>query len=279
MFWNILRLENEKSFRRPFFWISLIALAMLVAFGYSMFFAFRGNVPPSGTQFLYWPHGLIFALGYAAGYASWASYGTYFLIIVIGVLMAQEYSWRTLNLWLSHGVPRPLLLATKFVLSLVPALLIVFVCLLTVGGLSALFSVLVHGSVNTHDVDYAQLALSYLRTTYAMLPYAALTFLLAVVSRSTVVAVGGGLVFVAVVETTLINTLPLLGQNFARVVQYLPSGLATALNSQNLAIAKVAVTHNALQPGPVVAIIGTAVYTLLFCGIALWVFQRQDLTN
>lgn len=31
MFWNILRLENEKSFRRPFFWISLIALAMLVS--------------------------------------------------------------------------------------------------------------------------------------------------------------------------------------------------------------------------------------------------------
>ncbi|HKF37327.1 MAG TPA: hypothetical protein VKB35_10545, partial [Ktedonobacteraceae bacterium] len=116
-------------------------------------------------------------------------------------------------------------------------------------------------------------------TTYAMLPYAALTFLLATVSRSTVVAIGGGLAFVAVVETTLINTLPLLGQNFARIVQYLPSGLASALNSQNFAIAKVAAAQNPLQPGPVVAIIGIALYTLVSCGIALWVFQRQDLTS
>ncbi len=244
-----------------------------------MFFAFRGNSPLYVTQFLYWPHGLIYALGYATGYASWTSYGTFLLIVLVGVLLAQEYSWRTLNLWLSHGVPRPLLLLAKFVLSLVPALLIVFVCLLTVGGLSAFFSFLVQGTVNLHSVDYAQLILSYLRTTYSMLPYAALTFLLAAVSRSAVVAVGGGLAFVLVLETTLINVLPLLGQNFARTVQYLPSGLASALNSQNLAIAKETVTQSPLQPGPFVATIGIAVYTLIFCGAAMWVFQHQDLAN
>jgi ABC-type transport system involved in multi-copper enzyme maturation permease subunit len=279
MFWNILRMENEKTFKRPFFWISLIVLVVLVAFFYSMFFAFRGNIPPSGTQFLYWPRGLIYALGYAAGYASWTSYGTYFLMILVGVLTAREYSWRTLQQWLSHGVPRPLLLAAKFVLSLVTALLIALVCLLVIGGLSALFSVLVQGTVHTQDVDYAQLVLSFLRTAYAMLPYAALTFLLAVISRSTVIAVGGGLAFMAVIETTLINVLPLFGQNFARIVQYLPSGLASALNSQNFAIAREAATQNALQPSPMAATIGIAIYTVVFCGVALWVFQHQDLTN
>jgi ABC-2 type transport system permease protein len=92
-------------------------------------------------------------------------------------------------------------------------------------------------------------------------------------------AVGGGLAFLAVVESALSNILPLLGQNFARIAQYLPSGLSNTLNSQNYALAKIAVPHSALQPSPLVAIIGIALYTLVFCGIALWVFQRQDLTN
>ena len=279
MFWNILHMESEKTFKRRLFWLGLLVLAALIAFFYTIFYAFRGSIPASGTQFLFWPRGLIYALGYASGYASWTSYGTYLLITLVGVVTAQEYSWRTLQLWLSHGVPRSLLLAAKFLLSLLPALLIVFVCLLTVGGLSAVFSFQAHGIVNTRDVDVVQLVLSYLRTTYSMLPYAALTFMLAVMSRSAVMAVGGGLAFVAVAETALSNLLPLLGENFARIAQYLPSGLSSALNSQNYALAKMPIPQSALQPGPIAAVIGIALYTLVFCGIALWVFQRQDLAN
>ena len=193
--------------------------------------------------------------------------------------MAQEYSWRTLQLWLSHGVPRPLLLGTKLALSLIPALLIVFTCLLETGGLTAFFSLQLHGTVYTDRVDYIQLALSCLRTMYAMLPYAALTFMLAVVSRSAVAAVGCGLAFLAIVETALSNLFPLLGQTFARIAHYLPSALSSALNSQNYALAKTAIPHDALQASPVAAILGIALYTLLFCGLALWAYQHQDLTN
>jgi hypothetical protein len=148
-----------------------------------------------------------------------------------------------------------------------------------IGGLSAIFSLTVHGTVNVGGVHTGELLLSALRTTVAMLPYAALTFLLAVASRSTVVAVGGGLAFVAVVETALGNILPLLGTGFARVVQYLPAGLAAALNSQNFALAGLPAPHTAFQPSPLVALIGIAAYTLVLGGAALWIFRRQDLTN
>jgi ABC-type transport system involved in multi-copper enzyme maturation permease subunit len=279
MWWQMLRMEREKALRRPLLWIGLAAVAALIAFFYATFFAFRANVPPSGTQFLYWPAGLVYALGTVVGYASWASYGTYLLIVVIGVGMTQEYSWRTLQLWLSHGVRRPALLGAKFVVTLLPALLIVCVCLVTIGGLSALFSWQAQGAVHAEQVNGGELALSFLRTSYAMLPYAALPFLLAVASRSAAMAVGGGLAFVAVIETALTNTLAALGGIFARGVQYLPSGLAGALNSQNAALANLPATPNPLQPSPLAAAIGIAAYTLAFAGLALWIFQRQDLTD
>jgi signal transduction histidine kinase len=162
MFAQMLRMETTKTLRRPFVWIGLGVLAVAIAAFFALFFAFRGNIPPAGTALLYWPNSLIFALGYASGYASWTSYGTYLLIVVVGVGMAQEYSWRTLQLWLSHGVTRPVLLGAKFALAVVPALLIVLLCLVVIGGLSAIFSLTVHGTVNVGGVHTGELLLSAL---------------------------------------------------------------------------------------------------------------------
>jgi ABC-2 type transport system permease protein len=279
MFWHVLRLESQKTFQRRLFWLGLLILAAVIMFFYSMFFAFRGSIPASVTQSLSWPLGLLYGLNYAIGFTSWASYGTVLLIVLVGVLTAQEYSWRTMQLWLSHGVPRSLLLGTKFLLALAFAPLIVLLCLASIGGLSAFFSLQLHGTINVQGVDFAQLLLSFVRTAYAMLPYAALTFLLAVASRSTMVAVAGGLAFMMVVESSLAGLLPMLGDTFARLVQYLPSGLAAALNSQNYALAKMAVPYSPLQPSPLVAAIGIAIYTLVFSGLALWIFRRQNLVN
>lgn len=278
-FTRMLRIELQKTLGRRFPWIGLLVLAVLISFFYLLFFLFRGNIPASGTRFLYWPDSLIYGLGYASGYASWTSYGTYLLIVLVGVSTAQEYGWRTLQLWLGHGVPRRTVLAAKLLLSLGLTVGIVLLCVLVVGALSAVFSLVVHGGVAFASVDPGQLLAGVARTVFSMLPYAALTFLLAVTTRSTLVAVGGAIAFVAVLETALLQILPHLGTVLDRIVQFLPAGLASALNAPNAAIAGATAVTTAAQPTPLQAAVGIAVYAVVLSALAFMVFERQDLTQ
>src|SRR2546423_1005181 len=135
MFWNVLHLESDKVFRRLLLWVGLvIALAPMVIFLLIAFNAGRGVIP---TKVLIWPGGVVTALAYANGYLPGLGYGVYLLAVVIGMITAQEYSWRTMQLWLSHGIARPLLLGVKLVLSLSVVLLITLAFFL-VGGIISL---------------------------------------------------------------------------------------------------------------------------------------------
>jgi ABC-type transport system involved in multi-copper enzyme maturation permease subunit len=267
-------------FKRRLFWVGLIILVTLIALSNFLYYAYRANLSPANQQDLTWPAGLIASLDFASGPFSFSSWGLIILMIIVGVVTAQEYSWRTMCLWLSRGVSRPLLLSTNFVIALIPVLLTVLACLLAGGALTALFSLPLHGAVYADRVDYGELALGTLRTAYIILPYVALSFMLAVVTRSTAAAVTGSLVFLLVIETVLNVALPILGKPFAQIAQYLPANLATVIGNQNAAIAKLPIPPgSALAPSQGVAAIGLACYTLLFCGIALWAFQRQNLSN
>lgn len=276
MLWGALRLESRKLFWPRLVWAGLGVLMVVVAVEYSLFFAFRthmGGLAP----FLVWPGVLTYALNLASGYQTYTSYGTYLLIVLVGLGAAREYTWRTLHLWLGRGAPRRVLLGAKLLLSVVQAAMVVLACLVTVGGLGAIFTVATHGRATLDGGQVVLLVASAARAVYSMLPYAALTLLLAVLTRSAWGAVGGGLAFLAVVESTLLNLLPALGGGFARAVQYLPAGLASALDGQDAALAHVAVAPSPLQPDPWVAAAAIAAYTLVLAGAAMWAFGRQDL--
>jgi ABC-type transport system involved in multi-copper enzyme maturation permease subunit len=118
-------------------------------------------------------------------------------------------------------------------------------------------------------VDWGQVALNILRTAYTLLPYAAFAFLLAIASRSTVVAIGVSLAYTLLVEDVLMQLLGLVGGTWATIGQYLPAGLGNSLASINQAEGVSMET----------AVIGIALYTLLFVGLAVLAFQRQDLTG
>jgi ABC-type transport system involved in multi-copper enzyme maturation permease subunit len=275
----MFRIELQKTLGRRFAWIGVAVLVALMSFFYVLFFLFRGNIPASGTRFLYWPDSLIYGLGYASGYASWTSYGTYLLIVLVGVSAAQEYGWRTLQLWLGHGVSRRTVLAAKMLLSVGLAVGVVFLCVLVVAVISAVFSLAVHGGVAFASVNPGQLVAGVARTVFSMLPYAALTFLLAVATRSTLVAIGGAIAFVAVLETALLQILPHLGAQLDRLVQFLPAGLSSALNAPNAAIAGATAVTTLFQPTPPQAAVGIAIYVAVLCGLAFLIFERQDLTQ
>jgi ABC-2 type transport system permease protein len=231
MFWNILRMEGDKVLRRRLLWIGLMiaVLPMVIAF-ISIFNVDKGS-PLS--RYWDWPGGLISALSFANGYSPGVGYATYLLAAVVGVVTAQEYSWRTLQLWLSHGISRPLLLLAKFVLALATVLLTTLAFLLVGALVSIILTSQLHGGTPNASLDSASLLLSYLRTCYGLLPYVALTFLFVVVSRSAAVAISGLILFMLAIELPLTLLLPLLGKSFAQVAQFFPAGLAQTMNQQN----------------------------------------------
>ena len=146
---------------------------------------------------------------------------------------------------------------------------------------TAVFTQNLQGSLPFAEVDWWQAALSILRTAYTLLPYAALTFLLAVASRSTVVAVGGGLAYTLLIEGVLMQLLGLVGGTWAKIGQYLPAGLSNSLASLNRVSRQ---TNSGLVTqadglSMETAVIGIALYTLLFVGLAVLAFRRQDLSG
>lgn len=278
MFWNLLHMESDKLFRRRMFWIGLIiALLPGMIFFFVSFYVARQTIAPS---FVIWPGGIASMMAWANGYSGGTGYAVYLLAIVLGLVTAQEYSWRTMQLWLSNGVSRPLLLGAKFVLALVATLIASLAFFLVGTILSLIFAYQLHGGVSVQGGEVALAFLSTLRTAYGMLPYVALAFLL-IVGLRTPAAVGGVPLFMLAVELPLSFILPALGSGFAHVAQYLPIGLAQAMSRQNYADAHLPVQAlgGGGQVSPLMATIVIAIYTLVLFGMAQWMFQRQDLAN
>lgn len=279
MFWNLLWIENRKNLSRILLWVELILLIVFVALVFSgLFVAIQGT--PEGVsitdtdrakipQLVTWPGALAFSLRFAAG-------SKLLLIIFVGAVTASEYSWRTYQLWLSRGVPRGLLLTTKFISFSLPILLVVTGALVAGGAISAAFSMLINGDLYLEQVSFWKLGLDLFRTAYTLLPYAGLTFLLAIATRSAVAAIGGCAAYGLIVESLLAETIGLLPGRLGEIAKYLPANLMQSVLS-------VSWTPPALieetAPGllaPSYAAIAIGVLTLLLVVATFLVFRRQD---
>lgn len=288
MFWNILAIENTKTMKRAMLWIELGLTAVLVVGMFVMLFAIElitnnEQLPQNAVESLHsalvWPGGLIQSISFATG----NSLGGLLLIILAGAVTAQEYTWRTMQLWLSRGVLRPTLLTAKFVALLLPATLIVLTPLLAGGLVSGIFTLLIDGSLHVEEINFLQLFFSTLRTTYTLLPYAGLAFLLSIITRSTAAAIGGALAYALLFEG-FAQILSLLGSNAGKILACLPTNLSNALLTLNQSILKTGTSIVSDTPNnipllePIPAAIGIALWTLAFVGTALLIFQKQDLS-
>jgi ABC-type transport system involved in multi-copper enzyme maturation permease subunit len=285
MFWHVLSMENTKIRRRRMFWVLLTLIALLVLVIQIVLFStyengMGGVAMPEEERLsikgaITWPGSLVNILTYIGG----SAFGGLFFVILVGAVTAQEYTWRTLHMWLSRGVPRPLLVVAKFTALLLPALLFVLTAIFIGGSITALISMDINNALHLDQANLAQLILSILRTAYTLLPYGALTFFLAVVSRSTAVAISGGVSFVLLLENLLVQLLGLMGERLLEMTQYLPTWLAESLLSANQLALEVGVTSSAGSLDPWTAALGIALWTLLFVSLSLWVFQKQDLSE
>lgn len=288
MFWQMITIEQNKITRRAILWVELAILAVgVLVLNLALFAVLRAGdtgdgqaMPPQLTgmleQQLVWPAGLNSALDFASG----ANLGGMLIIILVGAVVAQEYTWRTLQLWLSQGVSRPLFLAAKFAALLLPIGLMVLVPLLVGGLITAVFSQQIIGSIPFGEVEWGQLLLTAVKVGYTLLPYASLAFFLAILSRSTIVAIGGGLAYALLLEGIVVELLAFVGGIWAEIGQYLPAGLAQGLMATGSGLT--VEVNNGIAPAvqrldPLPAAIGIGLYTLIFIGLSIVVFRRQDL--
>jgi len=291
MFWQMLSIEQTKISRRTMFWVELGLMALTVLALAGLFFGVRqalnagvtegsnwqieGITGPEAESMLTWPGGLL--VGFTAVYGI----GTFLVIVLAGAGTAQEYGWRSFQLWLSRGVPRPLLMLAKFTAVCLTTLLLVIVAVSLGALLTAGFSQAFLDAIPFAEVVWGQVLLNGLLLTLGLLPYAALTLLLAVASRSTVVAIGGGLAFTTLLEPVLSQLAMLLGGRWAELVQYSPRALNGNLRSLTAEIAPsnpfISANASAAGIATETAVISLVLYTALFVSLALVIFQRQDL--
>ena len=284
MFWQMVAVEQKKLTRRKILWIELAMMAAAAVF-IPLVIYLASQSDGSGNlvittdgpveEMIAWPLALRLGIDLASG----GGLGGLLIVILIGTLTAQEYGWRTMQLWLSNGISRPVLLLAKFTAVLLPSLLLVLAPFVAGALTTAVFTQNLQGSLPFAQVDWWQAALSIGRTAFTLLPYAALTFFLAVISRSTVVAIGGGLAYAMLIEGVLVQLLTFVGGTWAKIGQYLPAGLSNSLAALNRVSASsgTGLVTQAEGVSMATAVPGIALYTLLFVGLAIFAFRRQDL--
>lgn len=275
MYWNLITIENTKNLRRRMLWVEMVLLSLFVIAIFLFLFMSIKDIPDGVTisdedlaeipHLITWPGSFDFALRFVAE----GNLGELLLVVFVGAVTASEYTWRTLRLSLSRGIPRFMLLGAKFTALLIPSLMIMLAGLAAGAAITAFFSIWFNGTLAIDQIDLGRLVLNIGRSTYAMLPYAALTFLLAVTFRSAVVAIGGGLAFSMLIETFLIQVLVPLDGIPGQVGRIFPKVLTTSL---------IGGTESALLE-PLHAAVGIGLWTLSLLTLALLIFQRQDISG
>ncbi len=286
-FTQLIAIERRKLFGRALLWVELGILALLVTLAHvALVITLQkgnpGQLPPEAVaefrRMLQWPQALDNALSFANG----GELGGMLVAILVGAFVAQEYTWHTVHSWLGRGISRPLYLLAKFMVISMALLLIVLTTLVAGGAVTAVFTYVDTGTLPLNAVNGPRLLLNVLRVTFTLLPYAALTLLLAVVSRSTMVAIGVALGYSLLVENLLVEMLVLLSPTAARVARFFPTMLAKSIVRLVSRAGEVNVGLNmpteTLLLSPNTAAFILAGYTLLFLTAAIWWFRQQDVT-
>lgn len=286
MLLSLFRIESFKLYRQAVLWVSLALLAALIIFIYASIFLVQlaplPDMPDEARSqlraFLTWPQAWITATGFASG----NGLGGLVMIVLVGVVVAQEYASGVLSQWLVQGAPRRWLLLAKLGALFSAIAVVALVPILAGGLLSGFFTICLSGSLNLEAIDFVQLAISPLRSAYTLLPYIALAIALAVFSRSVVATIGGGLAYALLLEAVASQLFSLAGGPLARLASFAPNMLAASLINLNQAISRSPATAASgmpkqvlLPPGQAAGFI--ALYTIILLGLAVWRFQHQDL--
>jgi len=267
VFVHQLSIEIRRTLRHPALWLGLGALALLLASAIliSHFQIVNGYVDGSG--------GLEQDL--LAGLAFYNWLGSLVYAVIGAVIFVFDYTDRSIQLWLTRGVSRSVLLSARLVTILLFSLLIVCFAVAVILGFGAISRSLLFGTVDASHLNLSALLPAILRIFWSSFPYLALSVLLGILSRSPIFAAGGTIIYSAVVE----QFIPALSARVPWLTPYLPGSLSHALQSRNSALdlrALPLVMESMPMPELQVVILIGGMFLLLSTASSL-IFSRQDL--
>lgn len=266
MLLRLLAIETRKTFKHPALWIGLSALVFLLGF-----FMFINHIQVAGGYEAA-SGGLEQDLIEGLGFYSWI--GVLVYAVTASIIAAFDYPDRSIQLWLTRGVPRPLLLVARLTAILFFGWLMACFVLIALLGLGSVSRLLFFGVVDTSNLDLSALLPVALRVFWGSVPYLGMTVFLAVVSRSPIFAAGGTIVF-----RTILEHFAARSYRFPTLVRHMPATLSHVLQEFNLALD---LSAPPLSPASAImpearAILLIGVFFIFFCIASFAVFSRQDL--
>ena len=282
---SMLRIERTKLYGRKTLWIelALVAVITVLLFGLILLIQSLEEIPKAERELiaslLTLPNGVKVSLALSSN----QMLGGLLMIVLVSMVVAQEYTWQSYTLPVRAGIPRLLIVLSKFLTLLLPALLLAFTALGVGLIMSALVTLTVEGQIDVSRINIVDLLLSTLITAYSLLPYMALTFMIAVLTRSLAASLSVVAGYVFLVEGLVPPLLSLFGGSVAQIALLMPGQLANALlnatgQTSNMQIGTDTPPAAFNGADPAVAVIGIAAYTVIFLVVAAIQFQRQDLT-
>ena len=278
--------EHRKLFRRWGFWflLGLQAAWMLLVFGGGFTVAtMLAEVPEfeglgsAVRQTLSWPWGLAAALQLGTGVGQ-------FLLLVFAVRsVGLEYTWRTVQLFLTQGLARRTMLLARFATLATTAALLLAISLVPALIFSAAIGPADASLIPARVFDWGVFAASVGHGLLSMLLYAAFGGAVGVLGRATQAASSIAIVYVLFIEKTLVAVrFASPPGTWPHLAQYLPFSLAEQMLRFDLARLTTNADVNALFPNfpleePGLFFVVIAAYVVLFVVLAIGFFERQDL--
>ena len=214
---------------------------------------------------------------------------TIFACIFVGATVASEFSWGTVRTVVINARGR-----THFLLAKILNLLGFSLGWIIVGAVLGLLATialtpLAGRSLQASDFTLHNAGIFLLmigKLELAVLPYAAVAFLLAILGRSPIAGIGGGLAFY-LVESYAVTGLSLLG-SMKEVLKFTVSRNAGSVLREASVMHGGGMNELLVQSGlgalvpaylnQAVSALLLAAYTAILLGIALYVFHKRDIT-
>jgi len=269
MFLRLLSIEVRKLLKHPILWLEFAGLVLIMAAYFAARYALIANSVRNG---LVNTRGLETDLQIGLGLFSFMS--ILFYASTAALISAYDYPELGIQMWLTRGVPRSLLMLARLAVTLLFGLLLVSFAVFTILGVATVARTVFLGGYTAKDLNWAQLLPAILRVFWASLPYQAMTVLFAVISRSPLFAAGGTLVFRTVLENLLAN----LADRFPALIHLLPSRLGYSLQFNVYQLdrtAKAMSLDKQFLTEPQAMLVIGALF-ILMSGISLIIFSRQD---
>lgn len=290
MFLRLLLVEESKLLKRWLLWIliaimvGMVFLSIVVPFVlvYREARAVQGPLPPEILDNL--RENLPVKAIERAMRMNQLGFGGVLLMIFTGTVVAQEYSWRSLHLWLSRGLSRGTVYLAKAVALLGPIMLMALVPVIFGGlfslGMSQVMKDLI-GDMSVPTVNMANLLMSILREVFTLSYCVTLAYFLTIWSRSQVMAVAGSVLIELMVDSLGYSVLSSINTGIRKLGGYIPQGLWRSIHLVSRVgteLPEIPHAEGILLETNTAALLLLSYTVVLLLGAAL-IFRRQELSG